>query len=110
MEEIGIDLEAGDSPLQFIQSVFDEVCSRQHRDPKVGIHPSDFFYDMIIMENDFWMNENHPIALMLVENKREPLISFKSKAGVVSVYPKDLVTQCRDHLIHLLQKENFKIL
>jgi len=109
-------------PDQFVREIYDIAAKRGHRKLADGIYPSDLLYDMIPQVlNDgettvWWMSQNHPIALMLLENdinsdgQYEELASMKSNLGKVIIYPDDMVKECRDCLINLCREYSLDIL
>lgn len=113
MEDVNIDIESGVSADEFINELYEIVTIRNNRTD--GVYASDFLYDMFSCSVDdqtkvWWMEQDHPISLMLKQNNYIPESLFCGKLGSVVVYSDENVKACRDSIVMLCETMNKKII
>lgn len=93
----------------FVRELYEIILTKMHRTIESGIYKSDFFYEMIKSKGHLWMDQEHPLSIMLLSNQHEPYNIMSGIFGKIVVYDEAIVERCKDTLVNLCMQYHFKI-
>ena len=102
MDDIEIGMTQDDD---FVVATYNIVLEACRREKGGGCYSADFYFQMIPFSNSWWMAADHPVAIMLTDNKRLALAQFKGPHGEVVVFSDENVKECVKFLVEQCEEK-----